>query len=209
MHGHVRVCRAENLRGWVERRDGLFDGHQVMPLHEVALVQDDEVGELDLLRQELRHETLAVFHLLRLAARTGFVAETLDEICGGHEVSVERVRVDDGHARIEACHLLQRGGAVQRLNDARDGFFIARIRVGREGFLGDVDAEHLGDLRGLGNATRLDDDDVEAARAGEIGEGLDEVRAQGAAHAAVLELHDLVHVVQRASVSDEGRVDVE
>jgi hypothetical protein len=77
-----------------------------VPLHEVALVQDDEVGELDLLRQELRHETLAVLRLAVRLAAVGFVAETLDEVRGSHEVSIERVRVHDGHARVESRHLL-------------------------------------------------------------------------------------------------------
>ena len=73
-----------------------------------------------------------------------------------------------------------------------------------------VDAERLGNLRGLGDPGGFHDDGVELALGREVRDGLDEVGAQRAAHAPVLQLHQPRFVaIQRAGVADQGAVDVE
>jgi hypothetical protein len=73
-----------------------------------------------------------------------------------------------------------------------------------------VDAERLGNLRGLRDPGGFHDDGVELALGREVRDGLDEVGAQRAAHAPVLQLHQPRFVaIQRAGVADQGAVDVE
>jgi hypothetical protein len=62
----------------------------------------------------------------------------------------------------------------------------------------------------LGDAAGLDEDGVEATAAGQLAHGVEQVLAQGAADAAVGQLHQLLlGAIQAALAGDEGGVDVD
>ena len=206
---HVRAGGGDDLGTRVELRQRGLDGEGVVAGHEVALVEDDEVGELDLRDEELRDAPVAV-RVGRLAARFT-IAESLQEIGGRREVAVERGGVDDGDARVEARDLLQGGRTPQGFDRGGELSGLPRVHVSRiVGRARHVDPESLGNLHGLRHPGGFHDDGVELALGGEVRDGLDEVGAQRAAHATVLQLHQARFVgIERARVPHQGAVDVE
>ena len=175
---HGAVGRLDELRARVHAPEERAELRLSRVVHEVHLVHDDDVRELDLVAEELRDGALV--------ARARLPAAALERV-GRVELLHEARAVDDGHERVEARDLRQRRAAAV------------------------LERERLRDGHGLGDAAALDEDVVEAlGPRRELGELDEEVLAERAADAAVLERdHLLLGVDERALVDDEVRVDVD
>mmetsp|Transcript_36756 Transcript_36756/g.96668 ORF Transcript_36756/g.96668 Transcript_36756/m.96668 type:complete len:405 (-) Transcript_36756:108-1322(-) len=177
-----RVHRRERR----ELRDGFLEEVELLRRrHEVGLVDDEDVGDLDLLAHQVDHLPVAVRELVR--------AEVLPlvDLVALLELGEERRTVDDGDERVQhraAEHLRRRLVAV---------------------------AEVVADLLRLRHARRLDHDVVprHAALRRDVHHLLDRLQQllrRAAARAAVLELDRvLCGGVAAAPHGDERRVDVD
>lgn len=119
-----------------------------------------------------------------------------------------------------ACFLpLRERGDDERWEDAQlperpDGGLVELQRAGGVGHVGHVlgqaGVERLSDLLGLADAAALDDDVVELLQLGQADQLLEQVAAEGAADATVLQGDDLfIGPGQPVRLADEGGVDVD
>lgn len=125
--------RGEDLGVRVQLADDAADAVDLVPGHEVALVDDQDVGELDLVDLQVRDVAVVL---------GGHVRLPVDEEVGRLEVPHEVDRVDDGDARVQPGHLGQAAG-LEDLGEALVALFAVLCCLGVEVMTGcDV---HLGE----------------------------------------------------------------
>jgi len=58
---HFAETRRDDLRARIQRRQHALDALQLRRLHQIGLVQDDHVSELDLIHEQIHHATVVRF----------------------------------------------------------------------------------------------------------------------------------------------------
>mmetsp|Transcript_8596 Transcript_8596/g.24580 ORF Transcript_8596/g.24580 Transcript_8596/m.24580 type:complete len:511 (-) Transcript_8596:139-1671(-) len=217
VEGEVALVDPDHLCRGVQPLERVLDVVRYLLAHQVALAEPDHVGELDLLHQEGRHG--AVVLLLRPTA----VLEVLGQIRGRREVGVEGRAVHHGHRGVQAGHLVQGVLPPKGFPDLlqlpvrrRHGLLFllllgsllllaaALLPLARS----DLHGESLRDLLRVAHPCGLHDDRVELLLVREVGQLLDQVLAESAADAPVVQLHHLRIALENLGVSHQVRVDV-
>mmetsp|Transcript_8741 Transcript_8741/g.36176 ORF Transcript_8741/g.36176 Transcript_8741/m.36176 type:complete len:511 (-) Transcript_8741:1009-2541(-) len=175
---HDASHRAHDGRLRIHRPHRALDGVDVVD--EVALVQDDDVRELDLVDEQMRDGPVDVQFVRRPAA----IGEPLDR----SQLGCEGRAVDDSDHRVELTDARERRRAIIFLRGKREG---------------------LGDGQRLRDTGRFDEHAIERRVASrELRQRREQVFAQRAAHAPIRQLDEPLFALDDVG-AQERRVDVD
>nr|POF11480.1 hypothetical protein CFP56_44318 [Quercus suber] len=223
----LTMSALDDLRAMVQFAEQVFDAGQFAAGDHVGFVQDNDVGEFDLVDHEIGDSALVLRHDIVAPRREQIRrlevmkhGESVDD--GASELNGQPVarkispfsssyRKRRDSRSIQSRKLLQPSNLSQTL-ERRQGALVEPLGPFAHGgdLLREPYVEGLSDLLGLADAAALDDDVVELGQLGEPDELLEQIAAQRAADAPILQRDDLFFgLLERVRVADQGRVDVD
>lgn len=167
----------------------------------VGLVQNDNIGKLDLVHHEIGDGALVL---------GGDIVPPRRQHVLGVEVVHDGEGIDHRGRGVEAGKPGEAAIVFQDPEDPEHAGIQSALFHERAHGLGQPCVKRLGHLLGLADATALHDDIVELAQLREAHQLLEQVAAQSAAYATVLQGNDLLlGLLDLDGLADEGRVDVD